>query len=361
MDLLAKELVYKPSSEFHLDSMSFGMKKGEIYTLLGRTLSGKTTLLKTIAGLIQPDSGRVLFEGKDLNSIPVWKRNIAMVYQQFINYPHLNVYDNVAFPLRQRAISDNKLKLRVSDAIERVGLKGFESRRIQELSGGQQQRVALARSLAKQAEILLLDEPLVNLDYKLREQLREEFSKIFTSEYSSDSILIYSSTDPMEAMQLGGETIVLDEGRILQQGPASEIFENPATTRVAEITNDPAMNLLSGEIADSKVIINSKMSFDVPIHFRNLASGQYTFGIRASDIALDKKGYPFNVELAEISGSETFLHAKNEDVSLVGQLDLVKNFNVGEKVNLHLDSQKLYAFRLDKNLASSPFKELARG
>ncbi len=361
MDLLAKELVYQPGSEFHLDSMSFGMKKGEIYTLLGRTLSGKTTLLKTIAGLIQPDSGRVLFEGKDLNSIPVWKRNIAMVYQQFINYPHLNVYDNVAFPLRQRAISDNELRLRVSDAIERVGLKDFESRRIQELSGGQQQRVALARSLAKQAEILLLDEPLVNLDYKLREQLREEFSKIFTSEYSSDSILIYSSTDPMEAMQLGGETIVLDEGRILQQGPASEIFENPATTRVAEITNDPAMNLLSGEIAGSKVIINSKMSFDIPIHFRNLASGQYTFGIRASDIALDKKGYPFNVELAEISGSETFLHAKNENVSLVGQLDLVKNFNVGEKVNLHLDSQKLYAFGLDKNLASSPFKELARG
>ena len=103
------------------------------------------------------------------------------------------------------------------------------------------------------------------------------------------------------------------------------------------------------------------MSFDIPIQFRNLASGQYTFGIRASDIALDEKGYPFNVELAEISGSETFLHAKNEDVSLVGQLDLVKNFNVGEKVNLHLDSQKLYAFGLDKNLASSPFKELARG
>jgi len=295
VDLLAKELVYKPHTEFHLDSMSFGMKKGEIYTLLGRTLSGKTTLLKTIAGLIQPDSGRVLFEGKDLSSIPVWKRNIAMVYQQFINYPHLNVYDNVAFPLRQRAISDNELKVRVSDAIERVGLKDFESRRIQELSGGQQQRVALARSLAKQAGILLLDEPLVNLDYKLREQLREEFSKIFTSEYSSDSILIYSSTDPMEAMQLGGETIVLDEGRILQRGPASEIFENPATTRVAEITNDPAMNLLSGEIADSKVIINSKMSFDVPIHFKNLQSGQYTFGIRASDISLDKKGYPFNV------------------------------------------------------------------
>ena len=361
MDLLAKELVYQPSSEFHLNCMSFGMKKGEIYTLLGRTLSGKTTLLKTIVGLIKPDSGRVLFEGKDLSSIPVWKRNIAMVYQQFINYPHLNVYDNVAFPLRQRAISDNELRLRVSDAIERVGLKDFESRRIQELSGGQQQRVALARSLAKQAKILLLDEPLVNLDYKLREQLREEFSKIFTSEYSSDSILIYSSTDPMEAMQLGGETIVLDEGRILQQGPASEIFENPATTRVAEITNDPAMNLLPGYIQDSKVVIASKIELPIPKHFRNLSPGPYTFGIRSSDISLNKNGHKFAVGLAEISGSETFLHAQHEEVSLVGQLDLVKNFNVGEKVSLKFDTQKLYAFELDNSLVSSPFQEFGRG
>ena len=117
-----------------------------------------------------------------------------MVYQQFINYPHLNVFDNVAFPLRQRGVSDKELKSRVSDAIERVGLKDFESRKIQALSGGQQQRVALARSLAKQAKILLLDEPLVNLDYKLREQLREEFGRIFTSEFSSESILVYSST-----------------------------------------------------------------------------------------------------------------------------------------------------------------------
>ncbi|NCX91786.1 MAG: ABC transporter ATP-binding protein [Rhodobacteraceae bacterium] len=334
MDLLAKELVYKPDTEFHLNNISFGMKKGEIYTILGRTLSGKTTLLKAIAGLVNPQSGRILFDGADLNRVPVWKRNIAMVYQQFINYPHLNVFDNVAFPLRQRGVSDKELKSRVSDAIERVGLKDFESRKIQALSGGQQQRVALARSLAKQAKILLLDEPLVNLDYKLREQLREEFGRIFTSEFSSESILVYSSTDPMEAMQLGGETIVLDEGQILQQGPASEIFENPATTRVAEITNDPAMNLLPGVIEDS---------------------------IRASDISLSNKGHGFTVELAEISGSETFLHARYDDISLVGQLDLVKNFNVGDAVNLQFDAQKLYAFSADGNLVSSPFQEFGRG
>ena len=361
MDLLAKELTYKPETEFHLNNISFGMKKGEIYTILGRTLSGKTTLLKTIAGLVTPQSGRILFDGKDLNSVPVWKRNIAMVYQQFINYPHLSVFENVAFPLRQRGVSNSELNSRVLKAIDRVGLKDFEKRKIQELSGGQQQRVALARSFVKEADILLLDEPLVNLDYKLREQLREEFGKIFNSEFSSESILVYSSTDPMEAMQLGGETIVLDEGKILQQGPASEIFENPATTRVAEITNDPAMNLLPGYIQDSKVVIASKIELPIPKHFRNLSPGPYTFGIRSSDISLNKNGHKFAVGLAEISGSETFLHAQHEEVSLVGQLDLVKNFNVGEKVSLKFDTQKLYAFELDNRLVSSPFQEFGRG
>ena len=146
MDQLSKEFVSNAETEFHPNNISFGMKKGEIYTILGRTLSGKTTLLKAIAGLVNPQSGRILFDGADLSRVPVWKRNIAMVYQQFINYPHLNVFDNVAFPLRQRGVSDKELKLRVSDAIERVGLKDFESRKIQALSGGQQQRVALARS-----------------------------------------------------------------------------------------------------------------------------------------------------------------------------------------------------------------------
>ena len=152
------------------------------------------------------------------------------------------------------------------DSLESVGLTGFEGRKIQALSGGQQQRVALARSLAKQAGILLLDEPLVNLDYKLREQLREEFRNIFSDKVSSNSILIYSSTDPLEAMQLGGDIIILDEGRVLQQGPAHEIFENPANTRVAEISNDPAMNLMSGAIDGSKIVIGDDIKLAVPAH-----------------------------------------------------------------------------------------------
>ena len=178
-----------------------------------------------------------LVKEKNFIKIPVWERNVAMVYQQFINYPHLNVYENITFPLVQRKLNAEQIKSDVDEALKTVGLVGFENRKIQELSGGQQQRVALARSLAKKAKILLLDEPLVNLDYKLREQLREEFKRIFSEGLSQDTILIYSTTDPQEVMELNGEVIVLDEGKVLQKGPAKEIFENPTNLKVAEISN----------------------------------------------------------------------------------------------------------------------------
>ena len=356
MDLIAKGLTYKPDAEFHLNDVSFGMQKGELYTILGRTLSGKTTLLKTIAGLLTPEGGRIIFDDQDLAKVPVWERNIAMVYQQFINYPHLTVFDNVAFPLRQRKLDEQVVNERVTDSLASVGLTGFEGRKIQALSGGQQQRVALARSLAKQAGILLLDEPLVNLDYKLREQLREEFRNLFSSQVSGESILIYSSTDPLEAMQLGGEIVVLDEGRVLQQGPAHEIFENPANTRVAEISNDPAMNLLPGAIEDGKIVINADIKLPLPPHFKSLKLGAYTFGIRASDVSIADKGLTFKVDLAEISGSETFLHVQSGPHTIVGLLDMVRNFDAGDIVNLKLDGARLYAFGQDGALVSSPFR-----
>ena len=173
MKLVTHNLTFKPEKEFFLNKVSLEFEAGKLYTLLGRTLSGKTSLLKTIAGLQPIDTGNITFEGKDFSSVPVWKRNVAMVYQEFINYPHLSVFDNIAFPLKQRKIKTSDIENEVSVAINKVGLGGFEKRKIQELSGGQQQRVALARSLVKNAKILLLDEPLVNLDYKLREGLRD--------------------------------------------------------------------------------------------------------------------------------------------------------------------------------------------
>ena len=354
MNLIGENITYKPDDQFHLNEVSFNFKKGNLYTILGRTLSGKTTFLKTIAGLLNPDSGNISFEDNDFIKIPVWERNVAMVYQQFINYPHLNVYENIIFPLKQRKISEDQIKKDVEEALKTVGLVGFENRKIQELSGGQQQRVALARSLAKKAKILLLDEPLVNLDYKLREQLREEFKRIFTQGLSEDTILIYSTTDPQEVMELNGEVIVLDEGKVLQKGPAKEIFENPRTLKVAEISNDPPMNILKGtknseKLSFENILINS------PSHFKNLSDQGYNFGIRASEIKLDDQGEEFEIELAEISGSETLLHLKKGDSKVIALIEEVMNFKIHEKVKIKFNENKLYAFDQNEELVSSPY------
>jgi len=357
MDLVAENLVFRPENEYHLNNVSFTMTRGKLYTILGRTLAGKTTLLKIIAGLIAPDSGSITYSGKEFGSLPVWKRNVAMVYQQFINYPHLTVFDNVAFPLKQRKLSTATIQQKVSQALQQVGLQGFEERKIQALSGGQQQRVALARSLVKEAELLLLDEPLVNLDYKLREQLRDEFRGIFNSGLMDQSILIYSSTDPVETMQLGGDVVVMDEGSVLQQAKAQDVFEHPADTRVALIANDPAMNLIAGEKTGGMIVINQAIRMDVPRHLKSLMDGRYTFGIRAADISIDKEGDLWEVELSEISGSETFIHLRNGEHSIVGLLEMVKDIQIGEKISVQFDTQWLYAFDQKGDLAASPFQK----
>jgi len=356
MKLVIDNLTFKPEKEYFLNKVSLKFEAGKLYTLLGRTLSGKTSLLKTIAGLQPIDTGNIIFEGKDFSSIPVWKRNVAMVYQQFINYPHLNVFDNIAFPLKQRKMKTSDIENEVSVAINKVGLHGFEKRKIQELSGGQQQRVALARSLVKKAKILLLDEPLVNLDYKLREDLRDEFKNIFSSEFSSHSILIYASTDPLEAMQLNGNIIVLDEGKILQSGTAKDVFENPENIKVAEITNDPAMNVIKGSIDSNKIILNENVQFDIPEHVKTIQAGTYHFGIRASDMILDDNGFDFNVDIAEISGSETFLHLHQNELNMVLLMEEVRNFNDNDKVKINFNLNKLYVFDEKGNLLFSPFK-----
>ena len=354
MNLIAENLSYKPEEQFHLNEVSFNFKKGNLYTILGRTLSGKTTLLKTIAGLLTPDSGSMQFEDKDFLKVPVWERNVAMVYQQFINYPHLNVFENVAFPLKQRKVDNQEIKDVVLKSLKSVGLEGYENRKIQELSGGQQQRVSLARSLVKNAKILLLDEPLVNLDYKLREQLREEFKSIFSQGLSEESIVIFSTTDPREAMELNGEVIAIDEGKVLQVGPAKEIFENPKTLKVAEISNDPPMNILKANIDSNKIKFEG-IEVELPGHLSNLNENNFNLGIRASDIELSEDGFEFEVELAEISGSETLLHLTRGDTKIITSIEEVMNFNIKDKIKINFNTNKVYAFNETGTLASSPF------
>ena len=354
MNLVGENLSYKLTEELQLRKISFNFEKGKLYTILGRTLSGKTTLLKTIAGLLMPDSGSMRFEDKNFLEVPVWKRNIAMVYQQFINYPHLNVFENIAFPLKQRRLDTQMIKDEVFKSLKLVGLEGYEKRKIQELSGGQQQRVSVARSLVKNAKILLLDEPLVNLDYKLREQLREEFKNIFVNGLSDESIVIFSTTDPREAMELNGEVIVLDGGKVLQVGSAKEIFENPINLKVAAISNDPPMNILRANVESNKIKFED-IKIDAPDHLSKLKDKNFNFGLRASDIKLDDNGFEFEVELAEISGSETLLHLKRGNSKIITSIEEVMDFKIRDKVKINFQSNKAYAFDEIGNLVSSPF------
>src|SRR5205085_5228861 len=204
--------------------VSLTLERGTLSVLLGPTLSGKTSIMRLLAGLDKPASGRVLVDGKDVTGVDVRSRSVAMVYQQFINYPSLTVYENIASPLRVAGHSKADIDKEVREAARMLKLEPMLQRTPQELSGGQQQRTAIARAIVKRAALVLLDEPLANLDYKLREELRAELPRIFAA---AGTIFVYATTEPHEALLLGGNTATLSEGRITQFGPTIDVFRKP--------------------------------------------------------------------------------------------------------------------------------------
>ncbi|RZL94840.1 MAG: ABC transporter ATP-binding protein, partial [Variovorax sp.] len=241
MQLTLERVAKKVGAQTWLYPQSIAPRHGAVTVLLGATQAGKTSLMRLMAGLDTPTEGKVLVDGKDVTGVPVRERNVAMVYQQFINYPSLKVADNIGSPLKLRG--EKNVAARVRELADKLHIGMFLDRYPAELSGGQQQRVALARALAKNAPLTLLDEPLVNLDYKLREGLREELTQLFAT---GDSTVIYATTEPGEALLLGGYTAVMDAGELLQYGPTAEVFHAPQSLRVARAFSDPPMNLLAG-------------------------------------------------------------------------------------------------------------------
>ncbi len=193
--------------ETYIHPTTLELATGSLHVLLGPTLAGKTTLMRLLAGLDRPTTGRVLVDGVDVTGRSVRTRDVAMVYQQFINYPSFTVYQNIASPLRRAGVAKREIDQRVRGVAEMLHIERLLDRLPSELSGGQQQRTALARALVKESKLLLLDEPLVNLDYKLREQLRQELRTIFETRRS---IVVYATTEPLEALMLGGSTVVGD-------------------------------------------------------------------------------------------------------------------------------------------------------
>ncbi len=335
---------YRAGSELWLRDIDLVLAEGGINVLLGATLAGKTTLLRIMAGLDRPTTGRMIVGDRDLTGIPVRERNVAMVYQQFINYPSLTVYENIASPLRVARKSEAEIKTRVTQLAQTLRLNQFLSRYPAELSGGQQQRTALARALAKDAQLLLLDEPLINLDYKLREELRAELTQLFAG---GRTTVVYATTEPLEALQLGGHTTLLAEGRVLQSGPTLEVFRRPATLEAARAFSDPPLNVIPATVADGiRLPIASPMASEVLLGIR---AHEFSLTGSAGQIALRGR-----VELAEISGSETFIHLARDDVRLVAQVPGVHDLPLNEPCTLYVRPEALYGFDASGQLLFAP-------
>ncbi|MFM2069308.1 MAG: hypothetical protein RLZZ584_4217, partial [Pseudomonadota bacterium] len=261
-------------------------------------------------------------------------------------------------PLKLRR--EGGIDARVREIAKKLHIEIFLDRLPAELSGGQQQRVALARALAKAAPLMLLDEPLVNLDYKLREELREELSQLFAS---GDSTVVYATTEPAEALLLGGYTAVMDAGELLQYGPTAEVFHAPASIRVARAFSDPPMNLLAAEAGEGGVKLPGGTLLALALPQR--ASRNVTVGIRASALRVHARpgdiSLPGQVELAEISGSDTFVHVHTGVGELVAQLTGVHNFELGSAVTLHVHPGQVHVFDAAGALLLAPARRAGVG
>ena len=355
--LQLSEVSKSVGADIHLHPMSFALQPNAVTILLGATQAGKTSVMRLMAGLDFPTSGSVLVDGLNVTGVPVRERNVAMVYQQFINYPSLTVYDNIASPLKLR--QENNIQEQVQNLAERLHIDPFLQRFPAELSGGQQQRVALARALAKNAPLIFLDEPLVNLDYKLREELREELSQLFAT---GKSTVVYATTDPSEALLLGGYTAVLKEGRLLQYGPTLEVFRKPASLDVALAFSDPPLNVVSAQAQDGTWQLNHGPFLALPQ--LKIIHTQVTLGIRAAALRVEEKSGDMaisgQVQLAEISGTDTFVHFHCALGEWVMQKTGVHFFELGARLTFYFDPSEAYVFAPDGALLSAPLSMAER-
>lgn len=329
-----------------ITDISLRLEQGKMNVLLGPTLAGKTTLMRLMAGIDRPTSGKIISGGIDITKLPVQRRSVAMVYQQFVNYPSMTVFENIASPLRVAGVSRSEIETRVKQAAKVLRLEELLDRNPSQLSGGQQQRTAIARALVKRAALVLLDEPLANLDYKLREELRDELPRIFAE---SGAFLVYATSEPMEAMLLKGTAIMLHEGRVIQVGPTEEVYWKPNTIQSARLFSDPPLNELGIRKHGAELFLPDLQPLPIPMKLPPLADGNYRLGFRADALTVGERGsgrsgFPGTVALAEINGSETVVHVNVGFATLVGLSFGVKEWTQGQKVNVRIDGAKVFVF-----------------
>lgn len=346
MTLELKNVTKSVDGVIHIHETNLTLEAGTFNVLLGTTLSGKTSLMQLMAGLDKPTSGEIWFNGKNVTGVSVQKRNVSMVYQQFINYPHFTVYENIASPLRVAGADAKTIDSRVQSVAELLRLKPMLNRKPAELSGGQQQRTAMARALVKDSDMILLDEPLANLDYKLREEMRDELPRLFADRHCT---VIYATTEPTEALLFGGHTATLHEGRVTQFGPTGEVYRKPSDLISAQVFSDPPLNTATVIKRSNEIMLGPSISWYANDAARGLPDGDYLLGIRAHHITPfqqtpDAVAIEGRVLVAELSGSESVLHVGLNGTTWISQSHGVHPFEVGSTARLYVDVARGFLF-----------------
>lgn len=326
-----------------LEDVSFKVRDGEFFVLLGPTGAGKTTTLRVIAGLEKQTAGDILFDGTAVGDMTPADRDVGFVFQQYSLYPTMSVYDNLAFPLRSpmRRLPEDEIRQRVEEAAEMLRITRLLERKTGHLSGGEMQRVSIGRAIVRRPRAFLMDEPLSNLDAKLRESLRVELQHLQKSEGNTT---LFVTHDQIEALTMADRIAVLNQGRIVQIGTPEDIYDRPATTYVATLVGTPRINLLEAEIVDGHVnVVGSKLQLPVPKD-RKLPA-KFTAGIRPEDVRPAADGaYSGEVVLTEPLGVETVLHIGSGSRTLLCLIPGLTHLAVGDKIQFDIELERLHYF-----------------
>jgi len=353
MSLELRDIEKKVGQETHIYSTNLKLEKNTINILLGSTLAGKTSLMKIMAGLDKPTNGEIFFNNQNVTGIKVQKRNVSMVYQQFINYQNFTVFENIASPLKILRIANEEIKKRVGKIAELLKLSAMLDKKPSELSGGQQQRTALARALIKDSDLILLDEPLANLDFKLREELREELPKLFEDR---ECIVVYATTEPTDALLIGGYTATLLEGKIVQYGNTLEVYNKPNNLNSAKVFSDPPMNIAEVNKSGNSFSINND-NFKWKINSSKLKDGNYTVGIRPHNITTYKEGnnsleIKGKILISELSGSESLIHFTNGKYNWVSLSNGIHQKKIGNLETFYINVDEFLYFDQNNRLVN---------
>ena len=330
-----------------VDDLTLTIADGEFFVLLGPTGAGKTTTLRLIAGLEKPDDGSVWIAGQDTRQWSVAERDVALVFQYYSLYPRYTVRQNLAFPLKSKVHSypQAEIEQRIARAAKMLRIEHLLDRKTDKLSGGEMQRVSIGRAIVREPRIFLMDEPLSNLDAKLRESLRAELKDL---QMNLKATFLFVTHDQIEAMSMGDKIGILNNGRIIQVGTPNEIYNAPRDTFVAAFVGSPAMNLLPGEIADGRIVIPG--AFDHPLDEtgrQRLATGAgaVTIGIRSEDIAVGPAGVAAaRVHHVENHGVEKIVTLRAGDSLFKATVPAVLPIAVEENVRFSLNQNKLHGF-----------------